>query len=869
MSNRIIEEVLLIGFICCLCAALVLAQEAIIKLNTHTIDTRDGNNHFDMFSDNNTPRLMLIQFKKPLTTQLIEHLSLNIDVFHVHNSTVLMDSQTVIARVSASSLKAYMDKFPSVIQWNGLMKAEYKKMSQLSRLDAFEIPQVRQNSGNTLVKPHVPLILNLLENNKIQYEQIVEQWKKELQIVCGTQLPFDLRLVSKYKALLTLYTRSVSNAEEVFHFLTSRSEIIWIERQLPMDKLNYAENMIVQSGTGVVKDNFIWKQGYTGKGQIVGIGDTGIDWDNCYFSDGMRPPAFQSVDLNHRKIVGYYTVTAFVPGTSQTVTTDHLDSVDGHGSHCAGSLAGSADAWNINTTYAQHENGAAIDAKLIFIDLEGTEYPGMVFPNDLVDGYFGVFAAAGARIVSSSWGGTLGSIFSCRYDCNCTWNVNYPPFKKGDPINDYICLRNFGARCCNILNQYNSQCQEVDRVTHSFDEMLLVFAAGNDGGASNNGTVVPPGTSKNALTVGASTTTNEQLIKSIYYEDIYRTLHALGLNTESQCCNFTYPDSYMVDEVKMACCSEYMKSTFSNSKLYNENNLATFSSRGPTTDFRIKPDIVAPGYNIISGHSDGRIDTFQCGMEQPAEGNNAGLMSMKGTSMATPLVAGTAALVRQYFSLNYPSHAYPGSPASNTLSGTLIKATIIQSGSPMNGSVILSKSPLIVKDLSTLPIPNPFFGFGLINIKSVLPFAEAIQRKEQELFQLYVVNRDVVANNRPEVLYQLNVTPSPTSGKCWFKTTLVWYDREGSPALSKQLIHDLDLEVFVVNTRTQEKQRYPGNNVPTSDIVNTVEQVTLQNNQLRCDGYERIIVRVSAKQLYEGTQTYSLVMTGVALTPLQ
>jgi len=81
---------------------------------------------------------------------------------------------------------------------------------------------------------------------------------------------------------------------------------------------------------------------------------------------------------------------------------------------------------------------------------------------------------------------------------------------------------------------------------------------------------------------------------------------------------------------------------------HNEFRLSSFSSRGPTKDGRIKPDIVAPGEYILSSRSDGRLNTFQCNAD-----DGSTLKAMQGTSMAAPVAAGSALLIREYFMKGY------------------------------------------------------------------------------------------------------------------------------------------------------------------------------------------------------------------------
>lgn len=63
----------------------------------------------------------------------------------------------------------------------------------------------------------------------------------------------------------------------------------------------------------------------------------------------------------------------------------------------------------------------------------------------------------------------------------------------------------------------------------------------------------------------------------------------------------------------------------------DSGGIASFSSRGPSPlNFRVKPDLVAPGVDIAS-----------------AEAGTNGYVNFSGTSMATPVVSGIAALVEQ------------------------------------------------------------------------------------------------------------------------------------------------------------------------------------------------------------------------------
>lgn len=130
----------------------------------------------------------------------------------------------------------------------------------------------------------------------------------------------------------------------------------------------------------------------------------------------------------------------------------------------------------------------------------------------------------------------------------------------------------------------------------------------------------------------------------------------------------------------------------------NQNSRAsTFSGTGPTADLRRKPEVTAPGESIPSSSSS----------------NVNGTLNLSGTSMATPAVAGSTALVRQALQEGRFWDGNANASLGMTPSGALMRAVIIASGSDMTGVV---------------GYPSNTEGYGRVELDNVLPTVGGTRR---------------------------------------------------------------------------------------------------------------------------------------------
>eukprot|EP00804_Cyclotella_cryptica_P028745 CCRYP_008226-RA/>CCRYP_008226-RA protein AED:0.16 eAED:0.16 QI:1590/0/0.25/1/0.66/0.5/4/0/588 len=309
------------------------------------------------------------------------------------------------------------------------------------------------------------------------------------------------------------------------------------------------------------------------------------------------------------------------------------------------------------------------------------------------------------------------------------------------------------------LPTYDWTCYNYDKLVSEHPDLLLVSSAGNNGDRGFS-TIGAPASCKNVLAVGA-------------------TFNA-----------FFGPTSYV----------------------------ASFSSRGPTSDGRIKPDILAPGYKLSSAIA-GRHD---CSIEDAESGLKA------GTSMAAPVISGAALLIRQYFEEGYyPSQFQQG---------------VMHAGS---GTVKMDEA-LSEYDNSQ--------GFGAANLLLSLPI------KNHSNFGVYVRNDETLRFGQS---HSVEIDIDQKECNLDFSVTLAWYDPPSSVGCTSCLVNDLDLLVEDILT---SKRFYP-NGRSKPDRVNNVERIRIKNTSPG----RRLRITVAATLLgpKHNTQNYSLVATGCFVSPDQ
>jgi hypothetical protein len=265
--------------------------------------------------------------------------------------------------------------------------------------------------------------------------------------------------------------------------------------------------------------------------------------------------------------------------------------------------------------------------------------------------------------------------------------------------------------------------------------------------------------------------------------------------------NIQHPDGYFYGNITGG--RKAAKNVLAIGNLNYNDELRTSSSRGPTVDGRIKPDLCTQGQGNLATDSN---NDYRWG---------------GGTSAASPVAAGASAMLYQ---------AYKAHHQNELPSSSLIKAVLLNTATDLGR-----------------PGPDYDYGWGRMNVDKALEVIENQQHLSGAVSQASMHNFDISV-------------PANTSE---LKVMVYWLDAAGSPLASKALVNDLDMEIeasngtiyrpWMLNTEAHiDSLTAPARR--GEDHVNNMEQVSILNPNAGT-----YTVKIKGNIIPQAPQSYHLV----------
>lgn len=456
---------------------------------------------------------------------------------------------------------------------------------------------------------------------------------------------------------------------------------------------------------------------FDASGFVVDVADSGID--NGTTTPGHFGLYVQGDTTKASRVAYIHEEGIFAPGGTPM-------GCDGHGTlntHIIANYDGNTNGLHVDSAGYSYGVGVCpyvqVGSSVIFDNSNETnDYTNPDFTNMVAGAY-----DSNARVVNNSWGASEGGLYD------------------------------------SAAQTYDALVRDAEMNTPGNQEMVMVFAAGNDGPTvDESGTggvhgIDSPGTAKNVITVGAS-------------ENV-RSLSVTNGGNETQGSDGCGQTDAEADDL---------------------NSVSSTSSQGPCSDGRKKPDLVAPGIHVTGGvpqsspppSPEGPGSALECyngsgvcGLEGDTgttnnpdnffPTNQQFYTVSSGTSHSTPAVAGACALIRQYFINN----SLPPPSAAMT------KAYLMNSARYMTGvdanDTLWSKSQ----------------GMGELDLGTALDGEPRFLRDE--------LAADMFTATGQQRAYGGLVVDTNKA----LRVTLAWTDAPGSTENTNALDNNLDLEVSI------------------------------------------------------------------------
>lgn len=443
----------------------------------------------------------------------------------------------------------------------------------------------------------------------------------------------------------------------------------------------------------IVNSDFAYESGYTGKNVLIAVIDNSFDCsheafsvspDETKYDANIMDKLYESVSFNtkeaykssdiyvNQKIVFAYD---YADNDNDTYCSDMS-----HGTHVAGIAAG-----NNGKTDSGKFTGMAYDAQLAFMKICGDSQgiisddtiiaalddavkigadiincsfgaPKYGYGDDIITSIYEKLSNIGVYIVAAAGNGSF-NIDSSKNDMISSSYIDYSTIYYPSSLSSVLSVGAVNSE--NFLSKYFTANEEdiiyyetrlTDENDNIIDYDLLSFADNiteeteyvyiNKYGAKEDYDNID--VTDKIVIINSGEVLYEEKINNAY-ENGAKAI--IIINSENSKIKTSVKEKTLPTVVVSNKYMQYFSENPEGAIVINENyykvsnqksngNIANYSSYGVTADLKLKPEIVAPGTNIYSVINNNKYDT------------------MSGTSMASPCVAGSIALIKQYISEN-------------------------------------------------------------------------------------------------------------------------------------------------------------------------------------------------------------------------